>query len=633
MSLIRQLWLGVILIALLALSGSFAISMVSARHYLEDQLLLKNQDNAGSLALLMSQQPYDPVTVELFIAAQFDTGHYSSIRFLSPTGLTIAERHQKAEIDDVPLWFQHLIPLHVPAGKAQVAQGWQQTGSIVVESQSRFAYISLWKSSLNLLIAFGVGTAMTLVLGSMWLNRIRPPLLAVVSQAKAIQERRFVTIKEPKIPELRSVARAMNATVERLQAMFAEDAEHLEALRQEANHDPLTGLINRSCFLAELEQAMHSPEKARQGSVLFLRVLNLAELNRRLGHATVDQILRALSQALKQLSVENEGMIVGRMNGVDFAVLAPGGDVTRLAKTLFECGQAALSAATSVGSGVAVGWALYSYEDTVPHVLANVDHALAKAESQSIHIAGFSAVAALPAPPRSINEWQDLFDKAIQQKSFKLVRFPVLAMDGNLLHHEAVLRLSPSPDVWLLAADFLPMACRLGRSADLDFGVLELALEESSHSGEAYSINIDGASLATPGFIQRVEQRLLQHKQSLSNMWIEVSEISALNHVGAFAEWCSRLAPLGVRLGVDHFGDQLSGVTQLHGLGLAYIKIDGRFIQNLNERSSNQNFVRGLVGMGHAMGTLVIAEGVHEIEERDAIEALGFDGATGPGVR
>lgn len=633
MSLIKQLWLGVILIALIALSGSFAISMVSARQYLEDQLLLKNQDNAGSLALLMSQQPYDPVTVELFIAAQFDTGHYSSIRFLSPTGLTIAERHQKSEIEDVPLWFQHLIPLQVPAGKAQVAQGWQQTGSIVVESQSRFAYISLWKSSLNLLIAFGVGTAMTLVLGSMWLNRIRPPLLAVVSQAKAIQERRFVTIKEPKIPELRSVARAMNATVERLQAMFAEDAEHLEALRQEANHDPLTGLINRSCFLAELEQAMHSPEKARQGSVLFLRVLSLAELNRRLGHATVDQILRALSQALKQLATENEGMIVGRMNGVDFAVLAPAGDVTRLAKTLFECGQAALSASTSVGSGVAVGWALYSYEDTLPHVLANVDHALAKAESQSIHIAGFSAVAALPAPPRSINEWQDLFDKAIQQKSFKLVRFPVLAMDGALLHHEAVLRLSPSPEVWLLAADFLPMACRLGRSADLDFGVLELALEESSHSGDPYSINIDGASLATPGFIQRVEQRLLQHKQPLSNLWIEVSEISALNHVGAFAEWCSRLAPLGVRLGVDHFGDQLSGVTQLHGLGLAYIKIDGRFIQNLNERSSNQNFVRGLVGMGHAMGTLVIAEGVHEAEERDAIETLGFDGVTGPGVR
>ena len=80
MSLTKQLWLAIGLVMALAFGGSMLVSVLSARHYLQQQLQVKNIDNATSLALALSQLDKDPVTVELQVAAQFDAGHYRFIR-------------------------------------------------------------------------------------------------------------------------------------------------------------------------------------------------------------------------------------------------------------------------------------------------------------------------------------------------------------------------------------------------------------------------------------------------------------------------------------------------------------------------------------------------------------------------
>ena len=92
MSLFRQLWLAVIVSTLIAFVGSFAVSMMTARQYLEEQLAIKNNDNAASLALSMSQMEKDPVTLELQVAALFDSGQYARIQVRDPEGMTLIEK-------------------------------------------------------------------------------------------------------------------------------------------------------------------------------------------------------------------------------------------------------------------------------------------------------------------------------------------------------------------------------------------------------------------------------------------------------------------------------------------------------------------------------------------------------------
>src|SRR5690606_9512398 len=128
--------------------------------------------------------------------------------------------------------------------------------------------------------------------------RLRAPLLAVIGQARAITERRFATIEEPDVPELKQLAAAMNATVGRLQDMFEEEAARLDAVRREANCDSLTGLANRSHFLARLHQALEAGDSRGIG-LIRVRVADLAGVNRRRGRDATDELLRRFAAVLQ----------------------------------------------------------------------------------------------------------------------------------------------------------------------------------------------------------------------------------------------------------------------------------------------------------------------------------------------
>ena len=258
MSLIKQLWIAIILTMTLAFGGSLIVSVLSARHYLEQQLQVKNIDNATSLALSLTQLDKDPVTVELQVAAQFDAGHYRFIRITSPTGQVMIEKVYRGELVGAPLWFAKLIPIHAEPGRALVQDGWKQFGTLTLASHDQYVYKSLWEGTLELLIWFVLGSLAAGALGSLAIRIITRPLHDVVGQAQAIAQRRFLTVAEPRTPELRAVTIAMNDMVSRLKSMFAEEASRLEVLRQRVNHDAITGLATRDYFLSHLREILSS---------------------------------------------------------------------------------------------------------------------------------------------------------------------------------------------------------------------------------------------------------------------------------------------------------------------------------------------------------------------------------------
>jgi EAL domain-containing protein (putative c-di-GMP-specific phosphodiesterase class I) len=126
---------------------------------------------------------------------------------------------------------------------------------------------------------------------------------------------------------------------------------------------------------------------------------------------------------------------------------------------------------------------------------------------------------------------------------------------------------------------------------------------------------------------------LLQHAQTARRLWLEVAESGALRHFEAFRDLCNELKHSGCKVGIEHFGRQFSQVGQLHDLGLDYIKVDASFVRGLDANPGNQAFLKGLCTIVHGIGILAIAEGVVSEAEMRALEAVGFDGATGPAVK
>lgn len=634
MSLFRQLWLAIIASTLIAFVGSFVVSMVTARHYLEEQLAIKNNDNAASLALSMSQMEKDPVTIELQIAALFDSGQYAQIKLSDPEGKTLVEKTSPPAQAEVPGWFVSLFPIDSQAGQAQVSTGWTQFGTVELVSHSRFAYRELWRGGWRLLLWFSLGGALAGFLGMQTLRRIKRPLDAVVGQAQAISERRFIRIKEPPTPELKSLARAMNAMVTRVKAMFEEEAGRLEQVRREATLDPLTGLANRAYFMNRLAVAINDEDAPASGSLIMLRLADLAGINRRAGRETADEVLRRVGAALREIVDNTPGAEAARLNGADFSLLLPGQNdpqpsCQQLITALHHLVAANLLPQDAVGH---LGSSRYRHNEPVPQLLARVDAALAAAELQgplaAHHLAEQSVCNA-----NTQADWRSILHNALKNQRLRLIEFPVTDRHGLLLHVECPLRLQAEESGdWINAGSFMPIASRLAMTSELDLAAVKLALARLAGGLPAVAVNLSGESLIVTDFTPRLLKMLHAQRELAAKLWLEVAENGVFQHFDAFLAFSQALRPLNCRLGIEHFGRQFSQIGHLHDIGLDYLKVDGSFIRNIDRDAGNQAFLKGLCAIAHNIGLAVIAEGVSTAEELAALPALGFDGATGPAV-
>jgi hypothetical protein len=97
MSMYRQLCLALVLSSVLALGGALIASVINAQTYLEQQLSLKNMDNASALALSISQSKPSKISAEVATYAMFDSGHYEKIQIINPQGDVMIERRSDNE--------------------------------------------------------------------------------------------------------------------------------------------------------------------------------------------------------------------------------------------------------------------------------------------------------------------------------------------------------------------------------------------------------------------------------------------------------------------------------------------------------------------------------------------------------
>ncbi|MCB1842063.1 MAG: GGDEF domain-containing protein, partial [Halioglobus sp.] len=171
MSLYKQLWLAILLLLALVFGVSLLVTTLSAKAYLEKQLAIKNADNATALALSLGQQGADDVLMELTLAAQFDTGFYELIELSDPDGKPLVRRASGVDNGAAPGWFMRLLPIQVPPGIATVQDGWQQAGTLTLQSHSRFAYRELWEGTLQLALTFLLAAIGAGVVGSLALRR------------------------------------------------------------------------------------------------------------------------------------------------------------------------------------------------------------------------------------------------------------------------------------------------------------------------------------------------------------------------------------------------------------------------------------------------------------------------------
>lgn len=634
MSLIKQLWLAIIFIIILAGGGIFILSTLTTKNNLETQLQMKNIDNATSLALSMSQIKKDPVTMDLLISAQFDSGHYKYIGLFDPDGKIISERINANSQTKAPEWFVHLIPIEVHAGVAAIQDGWLQYGSLKLESDTNFAYDKLWEETLLIAIWSVLIGLISCYAGSKILHKILNPLRDVVDQANAISEHRFITIEAPKTSEFKSLVNAMNSLSNHIKKNVSEESARLNELLLQSNFDPITGLRNFAFFESKLDGSI-SHEEFSQGVLITSRLSNLAAIDQALGHEKTDLFLKNIGEILKNECDHSATLLAGRLNGADFAVFSNetvdsytiGSQIQNLlSKSLVNALPDSHFITTTI---------IVRKTDTAKKLFTLVGQVLSEinvGDKSILHVIDQAEIDNRQDKDEVL--WEQQLVSALQNKRIKLGQFPVIDKNGLLIHNESPVRLQLTPDGnWLCAGEFISWAYKFNLINLLDQLVLEKALELLSAGSDPIGLNVSGSAICNEKFVKAAVTLIKQHSAVAHRLYLEIPEKDAFNHFAEFRSFCRQLKLFNCKIGIEHIGSRISQLGELHDVGLDYLKVDVSVIRNIDSNEANKTLLRGLGMIAHSIGTLIIAEGVQTSAESETLLLLGMDGMTGPGVK
>ena len=145
------------------------------------------------------------------------------------------------------------------------------------------------------------------------------------------------------------------------------------------------------------------------------------------------------------------------------------------------------------------------------------------------------------------------------------------------------------------------------------------------YRGFYISANVPPVLLASPRLKQILDDSGLA--RYIDRLVCEITERQALTDAGREALAIAR--PLGLRIAMDDFGTGQSGLKQLIGLPLDFLKIDKSEINPLMKDPTADRLLRGVVALAAALRVKVIAEGVETREQAFFLQAAGVDAGQG----
>lgn len=342
------------------------------------------------------------------------------------------------------------------------------------------------------------------------------------------------------------------------------------------------------------------------------------------------------------------GMGLSALNTAD----ASGGSVTSAAHATGSAGS---------GASVRVGVAAYRRGEGVGQVLARGDEAVSHAQVTGTWAVVLADQGVRPSLSLGLQGWRQLITGALRAPGgFALQTYPLRRLtDREVIHQEAFLRLDVAAarrmggnslavagldalQGLLPGGDFIPEAARLKMGAEVDLRSIELACASlrsvlnatpsAVPNATPIALNLSGDSLGSVEFRLGLRRLLSRQPQLASLLWLETPEHEVLRQPQAFEELAHTLHNLGVGVGIDFFGLNLERTLRLESLGLAYVKLHPALLENLSQRTSQQEVIQRLAATVRHVGVAVYAQGVRTPADAELLARLGVDGVTGPGV-
>jgi diguanylate cyclase (GGDEF)-like protein len=403
-------------------------------------------------------------------------------------------------------------------------------------------------------------------------------------------------------------------------------AEAYGAAERLALHDLTTGLPNRALLTRAMSDALR--DNPGRVAVLFMDLDRFKPVNDAFGHHVGDHVLCEVANRLKDCVGPDE--LVARIGGDEFVAMIPDGDFDRIGALCSKM-LAAVAApiaipgeSSEVAVGLSIGIALAPAEEvTVEELVRRADIALYAAKEDGRGAYRFFC-STMDDRVLGRRRREEELRRAIADGEFFVdyqPRFDARTM--TIRSAEALVRWRHPTRGVVSPGEFIPLAEQTGLIAPLGAWVLRDACVAATRwDGIGVSVNVSPAQFRGEDLIEIVSAALADSGLRPELLEIEVTEGVLLEDVGRARATLASLKEIGVRLAMDDFGTGYSALGYLRNFPFDAIKIDRRFIADLESGGDARAIVQAILGLGRALGLTVTAEGVETTEQ---LMLLRFD--------
>ncbi|WP_176452090.1 bifunctional diguanylate cyclase/phosphodiesterase [Rhodoferax sp. TH121] len=420
-------------------------------------------------------------------------------------------------------------------------------------------------------------------------------------------------------------------------ARFRESEKNLTHLAQ---HDALTRLPNRVLGSELVEQAIASSARHQQlVALLFVDLDNFKDVNDSVGHSAGDEFLKQV--ALRLRDAVRQADIVCRQGGDEFLIgvtdISDTQGIAQVATQVLQQMQAPFHLrGLEILATCSIGIAVYPKDGaTFEALLRHADLAMYQAKESGRNAYRFFDEEINTSIRENLHLISSL-RQALAQNELVLHYQPVFDLrDNRLVGAEALVRWQ-NPKLGLVSPGlFIPAAEKSGLIVDIGQWVLQDACRQMQAWRQAgapelmVAVNLSAVQFRRGDVEAVIERALQQSGLDPRQLELEMTESTLIQDTDKFMSTLQRIKAMGIRLSIDDFGTGYSNLSYLQRFAVDKLKIDQSFVRRLREGQKDVAMVSAIIHLAKSLNLTVTAEGVENVETRDALQGMGCDQAQG----